>query len=166
MCRPSIELRNHNFRTPTLWLVREGNTGGDAIGESSTGTAESKTLSMHRNSNRENRENPEVSAHEEAERADNQAWVTSAVYAAGKSDESIVPAKLANNAAAEPPGDAEAAEPVEERDSRKGNVQRANLDRAQPRKQRSSGLLGIREREAKEVRRSFSRPTYARSRMR
>jgi RNA-directed DNA polymerase len=111
---------------------------------------------MHRNSNRENREIPEVSAHDEAERADNQTWVTSATHADGNSDESIVPAKLANNAAAEPPGDAEAAESVEGRDSRKGNVQRANLDRAQPRKQRSSGLLGIRERAAKDRNAQFS----------
>ena len=141
---------------PTLWLVREGNTGDDAIGKSSTGTAESQTLSMHRNSNRENREIPEVSAHEEAERADNQAWVTSAMHAAGKSDESVVPTKLANNVSAEPLRDAGAAESVEGRDSRTGNAQRANLDRAQPRKQRSSGLLGIRERAAKDRNAQFS----------
>ena len=114
-------------------------------------------MSMHRNSNRENREIPEVSAHDEAERADNQTWVTSATHADGNSDESIVPAKLANNAAAEPSGDAKAAESVEERDSRTGNAQRANLDRAQPRKQRSSGLLGIRERAAKDRNAQFSR---------
>ena len=107
-------------------------------------------MSMHRNSNRENREIPEVSTHEEVERADNQTWVTSAMHAAGKSDDSIVLPKPANNAAAEPSGDAEAAESVEERDSRTGNAQEANLDRAQPRKHRSSGLLGIRERAAKD----------------
>ncbi len=111
---------------------------------------------MHRNSNRENREIPEVSTHEEVERADNQTWVTSAMHAAGKSDESIVLPKPANNAAAEPSGDAEAAESVEERDSRTGNAQEANLDRAQPRKHRSSGLLGIRERAAKDRNAQFS----------
>ena len=61
--------------------------------------------------------------------------------AAGKSDESIVPAKLANNGGAEP-----SAELAEERDSTKRNVDHATLHRTQSRiKHKSRGLHGVRE---------------------
>ena len=59
----------------------------------------------------------------------------------GKSDESIVPAKLANNGGAEP-----SAELAEERDSTKRNVDQATLYRTQSRmKHKSRGLYGVRE---------------------
>jgi group II intron reverse transcriptase/maturase len=58
-----------------------------------------------------------------------------------KSDESVVPATLANNGAAEAP-----AESVEERDSTKGNAEQAALRRTLGRKERKSrGLFGVRE---------------------
>jgi RNA-directed DNA polymerase len=61
--------------------------------------------------------------------------------ASRKSDESVVPATLANNGAAEAP-----AESAEERDSAKRNAEQAALCRTQSRKQsRSRGLSGVRE---------------------
>jgi RNA-directed DNA polymerase len=58
-----------------------------------------------------------------------------------KSDESVVPTTTANNGAAEAP-----AEPFEERDSVKRNVEQAALRRAQDRiKHKSRGLHGVRE---------------------
>lgn len=41
-CRPTIELRNQNFRAPTWSLYGEGNTGLLVHGESKLGTAESR----------------------------------------------------------------------------------------------------------------------------
>jgi len=59
----------------------------------------------------------------------------------GKSDESVVPAKLANNGGTEPP-----AELAEERDSTKRNVEQSALPRTQSRiKRQSRGLHGVRE---------------------
>ncbi len=61
--------------------------------------------------------------------------------AGGKSDESIVPAKLANNGGADP-----SAELAEERDSIKRNAEQAALHRTLGRAQRKScGLHGVRE---------------------
>lgn len=58
-----------------------------------------------------------------------------------KSDERVVPVKLANKGAAEAP-----AESAEERRSAKWNTKQSNLDRTQSRKdRRSSGLRGVRE---------------------
>jgi RNA-directed DNA polymerase len=62
------------------------------------------------------------------------------------SDESVVPAKLANNGAAEA-----SAEPVEERDSAKRNARQDNLLRTQDRiKRKSSGLHRVREAASKD----------------
>ena len=54
--RPVIELRNHPFRAPTLWCLREGHIIDGVRGKPAMGTAESKNLSMPENSKRENRE--------------------------------------------------------------------------------------------------------------
>lgn len=54
--RPAIELRNHHFRAPTLWCLREGHIGVRVIGEHTLGTAESQNLCMLENFQRENRE--------------------------------------------------------------------------------------------------------------
>jgi len=59
----------------------------------------------------------------------------------GKSDESLVPAKLANNGGAKP-----SAELAEGRDSTKRNAGRAALSRTPSRtKHKSRGLHGVRE---------------------
>src|SRR5690606_10672453 len=63
------------------------------------------------------------------------------MYALGKSDGSVVPAKRANNGGAEPP-----AESVEERDPAKRNARHSALQRTQCRTtRRSCGLAGVRE---------------------
>ena len=54
--RPAIELRNHHFRVPTLYLYGEGNICGRVTGERPHNAAESKNLSMCENFKRENRE--------------------------------------------------------------------------------------------------------------
>ena len=60
--RPGIQLRNPPFRVPTLSRQGEGNAASFAIGENEVDAAESETLSMRGNSNRENRELPSVSS--------------------------------------------------------------------------------------------------------
>ena len=82
-----------------------------------------------------------VVCHRNGERSANVSDGTADMNAAGKSDESIVPAKLANNGGAEP-----SAELAEERDSTKRNVEHATLHRTQSRiKHKSRGLHGVRE---------------------
>ena len=56
-----LSSENWSFRVPTLSGLWEGNIVLCDHGEWSTDTAESKTLCMYGNSNRENRENPSVS---------------------------------------------------------------------------------------------------------
>jgi group II intron reverse transcriptase/maturase len=69
-----------------------------------------------------------------------------------KSDESVVPAKLANKGGTEP-----SAELVEERDSTKRNVEQSALPRTQSRtKRKSRGLHGVREAACKDSTRKFT----------
>ena len=75
------------------------------------------------------------------ERSANLSEGTADMNADGKSDESIVPAKLANNGGTEP-----STEPVEERGSTKRNDGQSALHRTPSRtKRRSRGLHGVRE---------------------
>jgi hypothetical protein len=71
-----------------------------AIGKRWNGSAESKNLSMRRNFNRENREIPEISAsasnHAIVERSENAYGGTADMHVSGKSDDFVVPTKLAN----------------------------------------------------------------------
>jgi len=70
----------------------------------------------------------------------------------GKSDESVVPATLANNGSAE-----ELTESVEERDSAKRNVEQPASDRTQSRDQpRPRGLHGVREAARKDSQLQFT----------
>jgi hypothetical protein len=102
-------------------------------------TAESKTLSMCRNSKRENREILLVSTAKEgavsltAERSENVPDGTSDMNANRKSDEFVVPTTSANKGATEVP-----AESTEERDSAKKNTKQAALPRTSSRIKRKS----------------------------
>ena len=85
---------------------------GCVYGEQSGDTAESKNLSMSRNSKRENREIPSVSPPDAGrERSVNVSDGTADMHTDGKSDESVVPATSTNNDGTEP-----LAELSEERD--------------------------------------------------
>lgn len=96
---------------------------------------------MSGNSKRENREIPMVSNSKEEERPENVSDGNAGMYAMGKSDGSIVPAKRANNGGAEPP-----AESVEERDPAKRNARHSALQRTQCRtRRRHRGVAGVRE---------------------
>lgn len=96
---------------------------------------------MRGNSKRENREVPAASKSHDLERSANTSGGKADMHAAGKSDESVVPATSANNGTAEVP-----AESAEERDSTKKNAGQDALRRTQRRtKRRSSGLAGVRE---------------------
>ncbi len=87
-------------------------------GEAPTDAAESETLCMRRHPKRENREIPSVPELIDSERSENVSDGNADVYADGKSDDSIVPAKRVNKTRTL------AAELVEERGSPKGNVAR------------------------------------------
>ena len=79
--------------------------------------AESKTLSMHENSMRENRESPETPTPDGgAGRSEKAESHKTGRHVSGKSDDLVVPTKRANKV-----GQQAAAEPVEERRSTKGN---------------------------------------------
>jgi len=114
--RPAIELRNQSSRVPTLWCPWEGNIIDGVFGEPPMGTAESQNLCMSGNSKRENREVPWASECVDSERSENASGGTADMYADGKSDGPIVPAKRANKAGTP------VAESVEERGSPEGNA--------------------------------------------
>jgi hypothetical protein len=83
-----------------LSVLREGKVFHCAIGKRWNGSAESKNLSMRRNFNRENREIPEISAsasnHAIVERSENASGGTADMVVSGKSDDFVVPTKLAS----------------------------------------------------------------------
>jgi RNA-directed DNA polymerase len=86
------------------------------------------------------------------ERSENVTDGPADMNAHGKSDESVVPAKPANNGAAEA-----SAESVEGRDSTKRNADQADLHRTPSRTPRkSSGLLGVREAARKDSKLKFT----------
>ena len=121
-------------------------------------TAESKTLCMCRNSKRENREIPSVSVRPRGrqsrltDRPENATDGKAGMNVDGKSDGSIVPAKSANKGATEPP-----AEPVEERDPAKRNVEQTTSPRTPSRKNgESRGLDGVREAARKDGKLKFT----------
>jgi hypothetical protein len=96
---------------------------------------------MSGNFKRENREIPMVSNSKDEERSVNVSDGTADVYALGKSDGSVVPAKPTNNDGTEP-----LAESAEERGPAKRNVDQSALHRTPSRtKRRSRGLAGVRE---------------------
>ena len=100
---------------------------------------------MSENSKRENREILFVSTRVQQrtweERSENVTDGNADMNADRKSDESVVPAKSANNGTTDVP-----AESAEERDSTKRNAQQTDLPRTPGRiKRRSHGLLGVRE---------------------
>jgi hypothetical protein len=96
---------------------------------------------MSGNSKRENREIPAVSQLTfDWERPANVSDGTAGMHAAGKSDGSVVPAKSANNDAAEA-----LAESMEERDPAERNAGQDDPRRTPSRvKRRSIGLIGVR----------------------
>ena len=95
---------------------------------------------MRGHSKRENREILLVSV-SVTERSENFIEGNADMHANRKSDESVVPTTPANNGAAEAP-----AEPVEERDSAKRNVEQNALPRTQNRNEgRTSRLHHVRE---------------------
>jgi RNA-directed DNA polymerase len=120
-------------------------------GERRSDAAESKNLSMRENSKRENREILLVSTNV-VERSENFIEGNADMHANRKSDESVVPAKPANNGAAEAP-----AEPVEERDSAKRNAEQNALPRTQNRNERkTSRLYRVREAARKDSQLKFT----------
>ena len=96
---------------------------------------------MRGNSKRENREVPAVCESPDSQRSENTTGGNADVNAAGKSDGLIVPAKSANNGAAEA-----STESTEESNPTKRNADQAVLRRTPSRKERKShGLFGVRE---------------------
>jgi len=103
---------------PTLWNGGEGHTANRAYRERFDGAAESETLRTRGRSLSGNRETPVVpSAACGVGRSDKARGPAPDMYAAGESDDLIVPAKRANKA-----GLSAAAESVEGRGSTKGNA--------------------------------------------
>ncbi len=98
----------------------EGDIGRTAIGKVRANTAESTTLCMRGNPKRENREIPSVSESTDSERSENVTDGNTDMYADGKSDGPIVPAKRTNKTGTP------AAESVEERGSPKGKALKTN----------------------------------------
>lgn len=96
--------------------------------------------SERKDSKRENREIPTASQRQfDWERPANAPGGKAGMHAAGKSDGSVVPAKLANKGAVETP-----AESTEERDPAKRNAEQADAGRTPSRiKPVSFGLLGV-----------------------
>lgn len=112
-------------------------------GKSDADSAESQNLSMHGNSNRENRETSTPSKQSQQGRLDRSRNVADGnldMYGVEESDGSVVPTKLANNK--EP---LTSAESMEGRLPIKRNIDETNLDRAQNRVPRSQGIGGVRE---------------------
>jgi len=97
----AIGLGNHPYRVPALSVLREGKMFYCVIGKRSNGSAESKNLRMRRNFNSENREIPEISAvasnNAIVERSENASGGTADMHVSGKSDDFVVPTKLANS---------------------------------------------------------------------
>lgn len=99
-------------------------------GKSDADSAESQNLSMHGNSNRENRETSTPSKQSQQGRLDRSRNVADGnldMYGVEESDGSVVPTKLANN---EEPLTSES---MEGRLPIKRNIDETNLDRAQNR---------------------------------
>ncbi|MFV2044795.1 MAG: group II intron reverse transcriptase/maturase [Anaerolineales bacterium] len=121
-------------------------------------TAESETLSMCRNSKRENREILLVSKERAGEtrhgteRSVNVSDGTPDMHANRKSDGFVVPAKPANKDATEA-----SAEPTEERNPAERNADQPNSHRTPSRvKRKSRGLEGVREAARKDSKLKFS----------
>jgi retron-type reverse transcriptase len=112
------------------------------LGERHGGTAESENPSMSGNFKRENREISHASQRTFAwERSANVSDGTADAYAGEKSDGTVVPAKSANNEAAEA-----SAESMEERVPAERNAEQTDSDRTPSRSKRESqGLHGVRE---------------------
>jgi len=110
---------------------------------------------MSGNSKRENREISHASQRTfDWERSANVSDGTADAHAGEKSDGAVVPAKSANNEAAEV-----SAESMEERAPAERNAEQSDSDRTPSRGQRESrGLHGVRE--------AIPRPTQGKSRMR
>jgi len=133
----SCEINHSGMPTPSP--NAEGNTLGDAMGESPEGPAQSKTLSMCGNSLHGNREIPEVSAQDgSAGRLEKAKCRTSGMDASGKSDGCVVPGKPSNKGA-KPAETAEGRQPTER------NILQTATPRTQSRVGVSIGLQGVRE---------------------
>ncbi len=100
--------------------VEKATTPVPLLGEALANAAESENLCMCRHSKRENREIPSVSESTGSERSENVTDGNTDVYADGKSDGPIVPAKRTNKTGTP------AAESVEERGSPKGKALKTN----------------------------------------
>jgi RNA-directed DNA polymerase len=135
-----MELRNHFFGVPTLYLYGEGNMSGDVRRKPPHDAAESKTLRMRGNSLHGNREAQETPTLQDEGRSGKASCRTTDMHVSRESDDSIVPEKRANKT-----GPKAAAESVEGRGSTKGNaIQTLLAPDAVPGK-RGMGLWGVRE---------------------
>ena len=136
---PAIEPRNHKFGMPMLLSEAEGNTEHGVLRQSCTDPARSETLCT---SGSPSHRNWEISAAPGAQPPGGAGKAKScnpAVYAAEKSDTSVVPEKPSNKGPAP-------AEVVEERDVAKGNTNKPPAPRTLSRISCASmGLEGVRE---------------------
>jgi len=139
-------------RAPTPLSEAEGNTEGNATGESSSGPAQSETRSMRGNSLHGTREVPQVpSVDGAAGRSGKVSDPKPDMSACGKSDGRIVPKKPANKGGANSP-----AEVVEGRRPTKGNTLQTATPRTQRRTRVSIGLERVREVARRERRARFT----------
>jgi hypothetical protein len=146
------------FGVPTLYGEGEGNMKDSVKRESSGDAPESETLSMRRNSMRENRETSKTPSPVTDEGRPEKAFSrTAGVHVLEESDDLIVPAKRTNNV-----GQPATAEPVEGRRSREGTVLHA--DHVPDTVLESTGCLAAGPRSARPVRGRRTGPR-AKSRM-
>jgi len=156
-----MELRNHQFRRadPVTYVGRPHE--GSVQRELPFDAAESKTLHMHGNSMRENRETPAVLASDGGAGRSGKAKASKPdMHAAAESDVLIVPTKRANKVTTLAKSSAAnanlaeavlaeasvvAAESVEERRTTKGNAPQSLSHRTQRRGCGSQGLWRVRD---------------------
>ena len=128
---------------PTLLSCAEGNTEGDDMRESSTGSTRSKTLSMRRSSLIRNCEISSVPAGKWTAGGSGKARGRKPdIHAGEKSDACVVPMKDPNNGVA---SRVTKAEGLEGRRAAKSNTEVLPAPRTQSRTRASMGLDGIRE---------------------
>ena len=142
---------------PTLCCEGEGHTADSENRKVSADAAESEPLCMRGNSMRGNRETPEASPSNNAQRAkcggdrsEKAVGRTSDMHVFGESDRPIVPKKRTNKA------ERSAAESVEERDLTKGNATRTLLAPDAAPGKRGMGLWGVREAAKRDKKQRFT----------
>ena len=135
-----LSRESFEFGVPTLSRHTEGHTGARDKRERAEDPTRSKTPSMRGRSLDGKREVSQLPCGEgPLGRSEKAECRTPDMHVRGKSDDSIVPAKRTNKA------DLSAAEPVEERESTKGNAEQTTTPRTQCRTGVTSGLRRVRE---------------------